>query len=525
MILINRRSNSILLSMECSHDVVVIGGAIAGAATAFLLKRKNPLLRILIVEKAEEFDRKVGESTSEVGACFLMRVLNLSNHLGHEQITKSGLRMWFFRDSNDGYTRCGEIGPKHQTRLPAFQLDRAKLDEEVLQKAVKAGCELWRPAKVQDLELGGVEKNEINVRIGEETRKVTTRWVVDASGWTAVIPRKLKIYRPLETHPINAVWARFRNVTDLDGPEIWESAPDFTEPCWAMRQWATNHLMGNGWWGWLIPLRGGDCSVGLVYDSRIFQLPPGPHLGERLKSHLMSHPLGEKALCNAQYIEKDVHARSNLAYYSERSIGDGWALVGDSSGFLDPLYSQGFDFISYTCFGVFEILSDALAGKEITKARDRYNCLFQKQFHTWFESIYKDKYYYIGDLELMTVAFYLDIGAYFIGPVRQAYSNDPHRYSELPYGGPIGQMFGRLMRLYNRRLAAIAKRKIAIGTFGLKNLDKRLFLPGFSPGPGSLRFMLRGLRKWLVLECKNLAVRGPSDSPPGMRQVESVPHQ
>jgi flavin-dependent dehydrogenase len=137
--------------MQSSYDVAVIGGAIAGASTAFLLKRKTPSLRILIIEKTEEFDRKVGESTSEVGACFLMRVLNLAGHLGHEQITKSGLRMWFYRDSNECFTRCGEIGPKHQTRLPAFQLDRSTLDEAVLQKAVSAGCELWRPAKVQIL--------------------------------------------------------------------------------------------------------------------------------------------------------------------------------------------------------------------------------------------------------------------------------------------------------------------------------------------------------------------------------------
>src|SRR5580700_2254295 len=173
--------------MECSHDVVVIGGAIAGASTAFLLKRKNPSLRILIIEKTEEFDRRVGESTSEVGACFLMRVLNLANHLGHEQITKSGLRMWFYRDSNDCYTRCAELGPKHQTRLPAFQLDRSTLDEAVLQKAVRAGCELWRPAKVLDLELGGEGKDEVKVRLNDEVREVTARWVIDASGQTALI--------------------------------------------------------------------------------------------------------------------------------------------------------------------------------------------------------------------------------------------------------------------------------------------------------------------------------------------------
>ena len=508
--------------MDAAYDVAVIGGAIAGASTAFLLKRKNPSLRILIIEKAAEFDRKVGESTSEVGACFLMRVLNLSNHLGHEQITKSGLRMWFYQNSNDCYTRCTEIGPKHQTRLPAFQLDRSKLDEAVIQKALHVGCELWRPAKVQDLDLGGEGKNRLEVRLGEEVRTISARWVVDATGRNALVARKLGLYRSLETHPINAVWARFRKTTDLDGPEIWESAPGFAEPCWAMRQWATNHLMGYGWWGWLIPLKGGDCSVGLVYDNRIFELPPGPTLGDRLKSHLMTHPLGKKALCDSEYIEKDVHARSNLAYYTAQSLGDGWASVGDASGFLDPLYSQGFDFISYTCYATYEILTDAFVGKDISAARDRYNCLYQKQFHTWFESIYKDKYFYLGDAELMTVAFYLDIGAYFVGPVRQAYSNHPHRYSELPYGGPVGQLFGRFMRCYNARLAAMAKRRIAAGSYGLHNLDSRLFLPGFIPGPGSLKFMLTGIRKWLALECKNLFLQLPSDPLPGAGEAVHV---
>jgi 2-polyprenyl-6-methoxyphenol hydroxylase-like FAD-dependent oxidoreductase len=120
--------------MQSSYDVAVIGGAIAGASTAYLLKRKTPSLRILIIEKTEAFDRKVGESTSEVGACFLMRVLNLAGHLGHQQITKSGLRMWFYWDSEECFTRCGEVGPKHQTRLPAFQLDRSTLMKRFCRK-------------------------------------------------------------------------------------------------------------------------------------------------------------------------------------------------------------------------------------------------------------------------------------------------------------------------------------------------------------------------------------------------------
>src|SRR5260370_34023727 len=286
--------------MQAAYGLVVIGGAIAGASSAFLWKREIPALRVLIIEKTEQFDRKVGESTSEVGACFLTRVLNLSNHLGQEQITKSGLRMWFYHKNKDSYTRCPEIGPKHQPRLPAFQLDRSKLDEAVLQKALHVGCELWRPAKVMDLELGGEGNNRINVRINDEPRTVSARWVIDASGRNAVVPRKLKLFRPLEGHPINAIWARFRKTTDLDGPEIWETAPGFAEPCWAMRQWATNHLMGYGWWVCLLPLKGCDCRFGLAYNYRLFQVPPGPKLGERLKSHMMTHTLGKKTRCHSK---------------------------------------------------------------------------------------------------------------------------------------------------------------------------------------------------------------------------------
>jgi flavin-dependent dehydrogenase len=49
-----------------SYDVVIIGGAVAGASAAVLLKRRMPQLKVLVVEKTDRFDWKVGESTVEV---------------------------------------------------------------------------------------------------------------------------------------------------------------------------------------------------------------------------------------------------------------------------------------------------------------------------------------------------------------------------------------------------------------------------------------------------------------------------
>jgi 2-polyprenyl-6-methoxyphenol hydroxylase-like FAD-dependent oxidoreductase len=81
--------------MDSEYDVVIIGGAFSGAATALMLKRKRQEARVLIIEKTAEFDRKVGESTTEVSSCYMTKILGLTHYLGHHQLAKQGLRLWF----------------------------------------------------------------------------------------------------------------------------------------------------------------------------------------------------------------------------------------------------------------------------------------------------------------------------------------------------------------------------------------------------------------------------------------------
>src|SRR5947209_4932810 len=191
--------------MQFSCDVAIIGGAFSGASAALLLKRRRPATRVLIIEKAAEFDRKVGESTTEVSSCFLTRVLGLTNYLGHHQLAKQGLRMWFARTEDEPFEDCAEIGARFNSRMPGFQVDRATLDEHLLSLAVEAGCELQRPAKVVKLELGGAGSNLLEVIEGGEKRQVLARWVVDASGRAAVIARKRGYMEAMTEHPTNSL--------------------------------------------------------------------------------------------------------------------------------------------------------------------------------------------------------------------------------------------------------------------------------------------------------------------------------
>jgi flavin-dependent dehydrogenase len=490
--------------MKFDHDVVIIGGAFSGAATALMLKRMHPAARVLIIEKAAEFDRKVGESTTEVSSCYMTRLLGLTNYLGHHHLAKQGLRMWFATRADQAFDDCVELGARYQARLPTFQVDRSTLDSHLLDLAVAAGCDLRRPAKVTRFELNGREGQSISVGTegGEETFRA--RWLVDASGRASVIARKLGHFKPNTEHPINAVWARFTDVKDWDSYEWREKFRDYANACRTSRNWATNHLMGHGWWCWIIPLHGGDVSAGIVYDSRIFKLPDGPNLGERLRAHLLSHPVGAELFGAAQIIEGDVHAYSALPYSSGKVCDDGWATVGDAAGFIDPLYSPGLDFCSYTSYYVADLLARSLAGEEVAESLTYYNEQYPITYQLWFETLYKDKYYYMGDAELMSAALLLDVGMYFIGLVIPVYRDPEKEFLRLPFEGAAGRIVGGLMKFYNRRLVALAQRRLATGCYGKRNAGWRELYDGFVPDGRVRKLIRKGLFRWWRAELTNL---------------------
>ena len=485
--------------MEVDYDVVIIGGAFAGAATGLLIKRKNPAARVLIIEKNAEFDRKVGESTTEVSSCFMTRILGIANYLGHEQLAKQGLRMWFCNSREQPFADCVEIGPRYNARVQTFQVDRAKLDSHLLGLAVQSGCELWRPAKVMRLELNGGQTVEV-----EGGKTARARWVVDASGRATLLARKLGVLRPNDQHPINSVWARFTGVKDWDSYDWRENAREYMDACRTARSWATNHLMGHGWWCWIIPLRGGDVSAGIVYDNRIFRLPEGANLAERLHSHLTGHPVGREIFREARAIEGDVHALSMLPYHSEQVCGDGWAMVGDAAGFIDPLYSPGLDFCSYTSNYVADFVGRSIAGEDVSESVRHYREQYPVMYRAWFETLYKDKYFYMGDAELMSAALLLDVASYYFGLVIPAY-NDPERaFLELPFRGTPGRVAASIIKFYNQRLVTLAKRRLATGHFGRHNAGWRELYDGFVPDWRVTKLLRKGLARWWRAELTNL---------------------
>jgi len=469
---------------EYGYDVVVIGGSISGAAAALMLARGGAGLKILVVEGKETLGRRVGESTVELSTFFLTRTLGLTRYLNETQVTKQGFRFWFTNDHARCMSSSTEMGGRYHSRVGSFQLDREEVDAEVLRRAVEHGAELWRPARVVSFAFVPGGTQTLEVQIGDERRTVRTRWVVDASGRRAVTARERDAWRPREGHPVASVWARFRGTLDFDSPELMAEHPALRRGFFGTRHTATNHLIGDGWWAWIIPLKNGDTSIGVTWDERFFSFPGrGPDrdtLGERLVTVLRSHPVGQRVIADAELIEGDVHTLRNLPYTCDDAADDGVVQVGDAAGFIDPFYSMGLDALAMTATSAVGLILKDRDGACVKDALEKHNAMLRDSYRNWFEAIYENKYAYMGDFELMRIAFLNDIGLYYFGIVMPPYRSGGDVIADGMFHSKPSRPFFWFIRGVNRRLATLAMERRRRGTFGRKNAGRRMLIPGFA---------------------------------------------
>lgn len=482
------------------YDVVILGGALSGGASATLLLRQNPGLRVLIIERSEQLTRRVGEATVEVSAYFLSRVLGLTKYLNEHHIAKQGLRFWFSNNEVEALDQASEVGARYQVRLPSYQLDRATIDEEVLARAAAAGAQVLRPAVVKDVKLVSGGMQTIDFKAGDQSRSVKARWVVDASGVACLLARKNGWWRRNNEHPTASAWTRWKNLRDWDGRELAQKFPQWAQVVHGIRGTATNHLNGDGWWAWMIPLKGGDTSVGVVFDQRLVEWPQGGKLGDRLKEFLCQHPVGKELMEHAEYDEEDVHWRRNLAYYSTTFAGDGFVIVGDAAAFMDPFYSPGMDWISFSTSCAANLIKQQREGWPMEPLVAKYNEDFSNSYERWFNALYKDKYHYMGEYDLMELAFQMDLSLYYWGVVQPPFKIGEEALLFPPFSPKIGRYFSAFMAFYNKRFAAIAARRRSLGLLGMMNKGRRSLIPGFTLQKRNTLRMVGFLRRWLVLE-------------------------
>lgn len=509
------------------YDVVVIGGAVAGAGTALVLRRLHPEARILIVEALDAFPRKVGEATAEVSGYFLEQVLEQKRTLTQDHLPKHGLRFWFTDGEASKLEDMTEIGGVGEAKVPAYQLDRSRIDEDVLATAEAAGCDVARPAKVTAWEEGWPESRVTLQPTGDgageaipSERQVRCRWVVDASGRRAFVARRKQLLDRIEEHPTAAMWSRWDGVVDLDDPDFLRrdtaGGRDRLPPTGtARRRLATNHFCGYGWWSWMIPLADGSTSIGLVYDKQLFQPPGTGSAEERYRDFLTTWPGLDELLADATPVTGDFNAYRHLPYLARQYMAPGWALVGDAAAFLDPFYSPGLDHVAMSAYATARLLAADLSGelgrqgdRALEERIDLHNERFQRSYGRWLRALYQGKYEIFGDAELTACAYLVDTALYYLGIVHPVYK-DRESLANPTFGLEIrsATLAYRLMHLFNRRLNHIARYRRASGRYGRKNAGWRKL--GRPPGLGAdvVPMLVSGFALWLRLEVRHLWLR------------------
>jgi len=489
-----------------NFDVVVLGGAFSGASAAVLLRRDRPDLSVLVVERQEAFDAKVGEATTEMSGMFLTRRLALWQHLEREHLPKEGLRYWFHNEKVSRHSEASESGAFQRSTVPSFQLRRDVLDEHILATAVAEGAELVRPARVREVELGEFDHRVTFEREGE-TETVACRWVLDATGRANFLGKRLGLIERNREHPTAAVWCRWEGVRHID--DVAARGPlSFSRGNVGSRRLATNHYMGFGYWVWFIPLGNGETSIGVVFDTRLVHLDRGSNLARDYQEFLRAIPAAAELLEGATMKAEDLRTFSNLAYVTRQYMGNGWALLGDAAAFLDPYYSPGLDHASFSVEATVEIVKAQTAGEDVAARIAEHNEIFLRSYHRFFRSIYKDKYFYMGEHDLLSASFLIETAQYYIFVVIPAYRL-AGKFQWMPVLGPKPAFISyHLMRIYNRRFKAIALARRAAGEAGRRN-DGRRVKALFDLQTAPIRMAARGLKIWLLAELDNarLAVK------------------
>jgi flavin-dependent dehydrogenase len=295
--------------------VAILGGGPTACTLAILLMRKGIRTAMFFVPKQATLI--VGEST--VPAIIpILRLLGVEDEVRSYSEIKPGATVNISPDQNF-YFHFNQI----RNGLPdyAFNVPRDKFDATLLNAARKAGVKIIETAAKPE-KIPGTDK----IKLSDESLAATENYfsgqpdlIVDATGRLRLLPKLLGIAGREGGRKDTAMFAH------VDQTQL-----DFKGHVHSTR-------LDHGW-SWRIPLPG-KVSVGIVIPSE--HLPKfGATKEERYDNILKQDSVLSKVAGGARRLTP-VMEHANYQLVSERITGDGWVLLGDTAGFIDPVFSSG----------------------------------------------------------------------------------------------------------------------------------------------------------------------------------------
>ena len=307
-----------------NYDVIVMGGGPAGSSVASMLAREG---RQVIVFEKEIFPRHhIGESLM-TDTYWTFRRMGILEKLRDSPFVRK-YSVQFANSAGKESRPFYFFEAVHHESAVTWQVTRAKFDELLINHAADQGAVVHQGVLVKQVLFEDDRAVGVEVEMPDGTReKFFAKVVVDATGQMAMLSNKFRwrVRDPkLKKAVLYSYWKNVHREPDLNGGATLVLR---TEP-------------GSGGWFWYIPLDDGITSVGIVADPEYLLKGRGQDLAKIYNEEIEKCQPCSRRVDGGERVDK-IYSILDYSYRSKHNAGNGFIIIGDAYGFLDPIYSSG----------------------------------------------------------------------------------------------------------------------------------------------------------------------------------------
>ncbi len=366
--------------MANKGNVIIIGAGPAGSIAGALLRNKG--YQATIVER-DAFPRfSIGESLLPQCMEFIEQagMLDAVQAAGFQLKTGAA---FLHNDKHSEFCFADKFTPGFDS---TYQVQRDRFDALLADEAQRMGVEIrWRQ-EVTAADFSGCKpKLTVLNRTSGQSYQLTADFVLDASGFGRVLPRLLHLEKPSGFPLRQALFTHLEDRIDDAGYDRNKIRiivhPELTDV-----------------WYWLIPFSNGRCSLGVVGEAELFNIP-GADRQSVLQQFIAGEPCLSALLQNALF-DTAVNSISGYSANVKSLYGNGYALLGNAGEFLDPVFSSGVTIAMKSASLAADVLDRQFNGlpadweSDFAKPLQKGVETFRTFVTSWYEGSFQDVVFY-----------------------------------------------------------------------------------------------------------------------------------